>query len=591
MNFKLSIRRINPKFFICKRCISSTTLLYDKRTNSNTISQLSNLQKGNEIIKHIKDSYTQGNITFLEDYTKSNKEDLPSKFLRKKVPIDYLLKDLIEIMIKGDISLITNNIQTLKEEKLWPKRYIISTEINQIRRDFLHYLINYNHLSLATSLLLQFQQNHLSYHKSDITLLINAIKNSSIRDFPINSYCILQIIQHFNLTTMELYKCFQYLTSIQIGNYYSNYLFFKLHRENMLVEFNSKQFNKILISLLNLNLENQDIIKSLQIWKISKPLIQNLNQSQIKELTNLIVTIFKLYHDQPKIESEIENLPNFIKQTSEFLNYDLDYYSNHSPTSFKNLIKNLSSPLKRSTLTSLLKGFIKIEDEINAEKIIETIFQTSNLNQDELNIIVEKLLAENKLNEALSMIRRMSLEISKKSYLTIFKKFETFEDNDQKIYDFYKELYLKFMKLDPGDEVLKEFTVSIIEKLSKIDNKQATRYLIKFMKLTDFQNYQINKIENFINFQKYNMLNEFKNLISLDHFAIVSCLKIISKQAVSQKDYIILNWVINEFRKLGWEISTIVEYLLYFDSNNNLRKMMKKRAFIDVDSKNADDLG
>lgn len=71
----------------------------------------------------------------------------------------------------------------------------------------------------------------------------------------------------------------------------------------------------------------------------------------------------------------------------------------------------------------------------------------------------------------------MNLETSKFSYLMMFK--HTWKNRDQA---FFKELYLKFMNLNRDDLLLELFTIELIRAISTINNRQAVRYYVNFIK-------------------------------------------------------------------------------------------------------------
>ncbi|KAI5957798.1 RCY1 [Candida theae] len=564
------------------RCFTTKLPLPVYDTAFSRIEHLSKLKSTYDIVKELKDTYSSINATFIQDLIsavpESNKENaaLPFNVLRNEKVKEYLLKDCCEIVMKDDPKLILGSLGILHRAKILPKYKYQSQDANGLRMEFLHLLMDGNHVSLSTMCILNFIHNGIDVPYSTIRLFIDIISSSSLRNFSMNAYCLLQILQTSpRIDTSELFTSLMFLSSNSNGNYFANHLLFKYAGDDKFRNMPSFQQHQVLLSMLQLNLENSDAIKALQIWQLAKPIVlANVpSANQVSSYVEKVVTAFQLHHDPHLIEEELANLPSCI-DTDYMVDFKLFFYAQYSAEKFNVLTKALRSPLRRTSLTSLLKSFIQLRDETNAEKIMETIFAHSTINSAELNTIVEKLLQQSKVSEAASTMRRMSLEITKASYLSMFKY--TWMNKDQV---FFKELYLKFMKLKRDDPTLESFTISLIEAISSINNRQAIRYYTKFLKMVSFQNSKTNQLYQQVDFKRYGLLDEFSQLICLTPFGMVECLKVLSKEAINNRDDISLRWCIEEFRKSGWDVRTVIEYLEYFDNQGYLKEVLKARAF------------
>ncbi|KAI5967965.1 hypothetical protein CANMA_002733 [Candida margitis] len=572
-------QRIPQSNFICIRCLS--TKIYN--TASSRIQHLSQLRSTYDIVKGLKDIYAAADTTFIEDLStklaKSNDKDveLPLNILRNDSVNEYMLKDCCDIILKDDnVDLILNSFSLLQRVHILPLYEFRGKDINILRMEFLQVLINENHVSLATTCVLNFVNNKIKVPYSLIKLLVNVISSSSLKEFPMNAYCLLQILRISpSINPSELFTSLIYLSSNAHGNYFANYLFFKYVGGEMFTKMSPRQQHQVVISMLQVNLENSDSIKARKVWQMAKPIV--LNHAPSLNLAALyvqkLIQTFQLHHNEALVDQELDNLPTCL-DTDDMIDYKLFFYAQFSADKFNTLVKSLRSPLRRSSLTSLLRGFVQLRDEANAEKIMETIFTHSTINDMESQTIVEKLLQQGKVSEALSMIRRMNLAVTKSSYLAVFK--HTWMNKDQAL---FRELYLKFMKLNRDDPILEQFTIELLRAISTTSNRQGVRYYTKFIKKVDFQPYKTNELYQMIDFKRYEFLDEFSQLLYLTPFGMIECVKILSKQALFYRDDISLRWCIEEFRKCGWDLTTIIEYLEYFDRNGYLRQTLKPRVF------------
>lgn len=576
----LQPERIRPCNFICTRCLSSKAPIYD--TTSSRIKHLSQLKSTYDIIKELKDVYSTIDSTFIQDVVtelaKSRNEEvkLPLNILRNAKAREYMLKDCCEIVMKDDVDLSLSSLGVLHRAKVLPRHEYQGKDANTLRMEFLQLLMNENQIALATMCILNYIVNDIEVPYPKIKLLIDIISSSSLTDFPMNSYCLLQVLRiSTRIDPLELFTSLMYLSSNVNGNYFANHLFFKYVDDEVFAKMSIQQQHWIILSMLEVNLENSDAIKALKIWQVAKPivLISAPSANQVSSYVEKLINAFQLHHNETLIEQEINNLPACL-DTDYMIDYKLFFYAQHSADKFHTLVKTLHSPLRRSSLTSLLRSFIQLRDESNAEKIVSTIFAHSTINSEELQTIVETLLQKGKVSEALSMVQRMNLETSKFSYLMMFK--HTWKNRDQA---FFKEFYLKFMNLNYDDLLLELFTIELIRAISTLNNRQAVRYYVNFLKKVDFRPYKTNELYQLIDFKRYGFLDEFSQLVRLTPFGMVECLKILSKQTVLDRDPISLRWCFEEFRKSGWEVSTIVEYLEHFDTDGYLRQILKERAF------------
>ena len=578
MYIRTPLRRILrslPGSFTCTRRVTTNSPSYD--TASARIQHLSELKSTYEIVKSLKDVYSTIDSTFIQDIAATYKEEkLPLNVLRNEKLKEYILKDCCELVLKDDANLIKNSFKILQRTGILPRYESQGVDAASLRMEFLQFMMNENRISLATICILSFTDHDINVPYSTTKLFIDVISSSPFRDFSTNAYCLLQVLRiTTRIDPTELFTSLMYLSSNVNGNYFANHLFFKCIEDGLFFEMSFAQQHSVILSMLEVNLENNDALMATKIWRIANPIVlrSTPSRSQVLSYVEKLTTAFQLYHDKNIIEKELDQLPACL-DTEFMIDYKLSFYSQHSRDKFDALVNILRSPLRRSSLTALLKSFIHLRDEANAEKIMETIFAHSSINCEELYTIVEKLLQQNKITEATSMIRRMSLETTKRSYLSVFK--HTWKNKDQV---FFKELYLKFMQLDCDDQVLEAFTIELIKAISSINNRQAIRYYTKFLKKVDFQPYKTNEFYQQIDFRRYGFLDEFAQLIRLTPFGMVECLKVMSKHAVNDGDDVSLRWCIEEFRKSGWRVDTIMDYLEYFDGNGYLRKTLKPRAF------------
>lgn len=89
--------------------------------------------------------------------------------------------------------------------------------------------MNENQIALATMCILNYIVNDIEVPYPTIKLLIDIISSSSLKDFPMNSYCLLQVLRiSTRIDPLELFTSLMYLSSNVNGNYFANYLFLSM---------------------------------------------------------------------------------------------------------------------------------------------------------------------------------------------------------------------------------------------------------------------------------------------------------------------------------------------------------------------------
>lgn len=137
---------------------------------------------------------------------------------------------------------------------------------------------------------------------------------------------------------------------------------FKYVDDEVFAQMSVQQQHWVILSMLEVNLENSDAIKALKIWQVAKPivLISAPSANQISSYAEKLINAFQLHHNETLIEQEINNLPACL-DTDYMIDYKLFFYAQHSADKFHTLVKTLHSPLRRSSLTSLLKALFNFE--------------------------------------------------------------------------------------------------------------------------------------------------------------------------------------------------------------------------------------
>ena len=167
--------------------------------------------------------------------------------------------------------------------------------------------------------------------------------------------------------------------------------------------------------------------------------------------------------------------------------------------------KNL---INRKNLSHLFVGFLNLNDEINSNKILETIHkQYSNpniyystgtgtdnnnnnnsfLNQYEINEIIKKLLtSHNDIIKSLELIENLSWNHCKWSYLEIFNYILVNATSEQQkdVEKFLKDFQLRLVENFKNEIFLEELTIIILKHISIMDNRDAIRLYNKILKLS-----------------------------------------------------------------------------------------------------------
>lgn len=465
-----------------------------------------------------------------------------------------------------------NNIlhKTVFDSILYIKNNKESLEIEKIKALLANLLIHQTLLSgdyiLSSSFALHFKNQGINITESTLKLMLHTLALNEFAN-SYNSYIIFKIIEEFNiddnLKLNEKMQLLVYLSSDKSSPFYANLFYEKyFSKEEKAKLFSIEEFRNDIINFIRINFDFGNYRKSQTLWIQLNHALLCQNKSYIQITKRILQRIIN--SNDSSIEKIICVLPEVVLKTQEVSDLMLVYYGKEANKNDKfNLeLKNLSPPLRRLTLSLLFEAFLLQNNEKAAEKILQSIFNSTNgINEKEFNIIVQKLLNQDNIEEAINMVKKSESNISRLACINIISKLLSMS-NTKKNTNRITEVLAEIRKNNNGlhHEYLTEI---ILSHLSTRVSNRACRGL--FTKILRFSlNNNVN-FERQLHMEKYGLPNELRFFLKINEKNHISCLRIILEQAILDEDETTLLWVIDEMRFAGMLLDHILLELPHTD--------------------------
>lgn len=223
--------------------------------------------------------------------------------------------------------------------------------------------------------------------------------------------------------------------------------------------------------------------------------------------------------------------------------YALRHYGATRATQFDELLKRLEPPLRRSTLLVLFESFLTHNYGVAADRILQSILDTPNgVSSADFNVIITKLLNQNKLDTAIDMVLKTDVMVAKDAYVTVFSKL--LHEKHPTAQHFYRKMTVEFRAfVTIKDPVLAKLTTTLLLYISHhVDNHWAREMYI----LSAYPENQRRTLD----LLALHIPNEFNQLFDMSTNQI-ECLKIMAEKAVVASDTEMVAWTAFEMRVAG----------------------------------------
>lgn len=464
-----------------------------------------------------------------------------------------LLNDALKMLLLGNHKGVIRLIQELKEN-VHPLQLETLDGLREEKHtlgDFLvlHTVLGGDYLmAVSYSMTLATNGIHISTNTME-TLMRALIVDKSPNSLNYNSYTIFKVIEDFQAIDHDLLLQILKYMSCNKYIYFTNQFFTKLAKSEIFPELLEHQnFNDTLHEVILSNLQQGNSESALDLWSRYYTLTPG-NNAQID-----LITLLLNQSSPQSIELILSNLPDEVAYHPEILDLVLEHYGVHNQPKFNELVKRLSNPLRRSSVSALFKSFLHQKKQQYSEKMLELIFKSSTglTPKDYQNIVLE-LLEQDNLSQCIDMLKTTDVNVLKLAYVSVLQqilKGSTPERLTQ-YHDFFKELQVKFLLLNEDDEAYGLFIRSIVQYLSLgVNNRLARSTYIKIGNRKS------------INFKRVGLIDDFNKLIGEMHMkGKIQCLEIISKQAMKEEDLSAIKWTIDEMRFLGLSVKEILSLL------------------------------
>lgn len=407
---------------------------------------------------------------------------------------------------------------------------------------------------------------------TELPLLLRTLCIANNQKFAYNSYTILKLIEVFGVEFNEVNLIIDHMIQEKESAYFANITLAKLSKF-----YSHPEFLEIATKVMEKNIECGSLHKALKLWKKYVPVnkVDFVYTKHPALFKKMIIASMEL-EEQAILSEFIDSLPELILAKPDLIDQSLKYFGNikQSTSQFELLVKQLQPPLNRLSLSVLFESFLMQNNEVAADRFLQTILNSKNgITYKDFNAIINKLLRQGKLDSCISMIKQSDVQISKKAYVSVLKYVLFHHVSTDLKTDFINNLISLFKKLSPSDQALQELTrVLMVYLLNTINNRLSRRLYETFSSQSVYD--RVSKQT--FSFKRFYIPDGMNSLIRVDGANRLPCLKIIGKRAVVDEDSELLQWTINEMRTVG---GTLDEILACFHEQDSkfLRSLLKEQ--------------
>lgn len=447
---------------------------------------------------------------------------------------------------------------------------------------------------ILATLLLFSSRSQLSISQTTVEKILLALSASHPLKSNYNNYAILKVLNTMCDMNLEPGFYLRLITNVSQGAndpFFPNILF--LHALK-LFNFLSNTFTENIDSLrhlIHINLEHGNTSRALMIWKLCYKHDSEFALRNISIFKRLFAAADKSTQSNLLKEyfpSELQNHPSIFDSILSF------YGQNPETTSkFSNLAKSITPPISRSLLSSLLASFLVQRRTKEVKQLTKAINNSQGgLLPAELNAMIEELLKNSDLSEAIRIVVYYNVLVSKQGLVRI-ADYLLSKDLDGVVVDLEPE--------DPLNEVLKDYVPQedsmndselsndaqlpnlknhailnfVGTELSRLENDRAlcdfTVVLTKYLSQKYgsgvgrrlFMNRDRERAQGFtFDFVRFGLPKIFASNLRIDRRNRLACIGAILSQAKQEKDRISIEWCIAEFRKSGLLVEDIIDTYL-----------------------------
>ncbi|KAG7661521.1 RCY1 [[Candida] subhashii] len=537
-----------------------------------------------------------------EDFDLESDEPYPKNEFIRGFPrhkfSTYLFEDICQIILQDDYELLRDIVSLLYRLGILTESQVNLLSIIEDKKSFMSEMnkriiesaLQKQKTNIATEFVLQLTKTYqIEVHPESIDLLVLTLTSGLHEDFIKDSYITTQFVHHFgirNLTVTQVDRILQFFCSKPRGMYFANFLFEKLVKLKQLEgysRFQPIEFSNTVKALMQSYADNYNIDTAFRVWKQVSPYIEDKSE--------LVPILVQLFIDAPveyaaDIGDVLSNLPAESLNSEEMIDFQLSFFASDPKLSqhFELLANRLQPPLKRTTMSSLLKAFLAMNKQSNAQKTIEAIFKHGGgTSPEDVNCIVERLLKQDKLGECMDMVERMEFEISRLACVSILRyMLLNVNISTTKNREFLDRLFLGLVDLQDANtnELL---TIALIEvAVAKVPIDEAVMlYNAIAQVVTLHKRFRVGENNYNCKLNTISIPEKFERVLHLSLKGQAKCLEHILIKALKEEDPLHLSYIMGLFRSLGWNYTSILNLLRRYDQNGYLERAIKSEILRD----------
>ncbi|KAK6205454.1 uncharacterized protein RJT21DRAFT_15982 [Scheffersomyces amazonensis] len=508
-----------------------------------------------------------------------------------------IMNDLIELIRRGEYYHVSRFLHTLIRMQLANRELIRELVVKKSHENMgPEQLLKL----LAQCIILQTQSVGDYIYAARVVLLFQEEMNLGISPFikdPIlrglatctdhtsiyASFALLKIIQTMDFLDVSSSTVFQILEFF-VNNktiYFSNkFLEMIIERGSLqrLHYHNPQQYSTVMMELINQNLHDGIYDVAFKWWMELTKVISNTDH-------NIETTYIKLlkYSPNPQTTKQlIKSTENLNIKSTDVTDMLIEKLGTDSKTFnepiYQKLFRTLTPPMRRSTMSSLLKTFLYQNNESATHKILQLIFKSKNgIEPIDLKSYVDRLLQEGELDKCIQMVEASSISVSRLAYVSVIRyMFENEEDLEIRR-SFLEEYSRRALKLRKSDESLAQLGCEIIRYYCNRYSNRAAKKLYTTMNaytskpIIDLNDHLYDKLS----FAKFKIPNQFKDILTMTQSSRRDSLDIIVSKAIKEQDETTVIWAIDEMRYIGLDVRDILNHLHKRDNSGYIMSILK----------------
>lgn len=400
---------------------------------------------------------------------------------------------------------------------------------------------------LAASFLVSCGQYGVTGRKTTISAIIRALSVSTRDTDTYNAYTILVLVEaNASLISAHDYKAaIDYAMSLPACPYMANLIAEKYFSQT---QKRDGTLDETLTQLVLENLNYHNVRAAVRIW--------NEIQSETAPTSTSALLEYMNEHSQDNnwtLANSVLTRIDLKSPPKELVDVLVKLYSTMGrPDQLRAMTRTLKSPLSRRALSALLQQFCDQNDFNRAQRITQTIMRADfKLTLEDMSNMVSTLIRLDRVEDALTILRRMDLNVTALGYVRLVDHVLTSGNDDFGILELASRV---IQSSQDGNVVNELFYVALMHIHRSSGLRSAKRFYMRYSS-GHYKRFSLGQ------------LAPLYPSLKLRETAKLKCLQHLMLSGIAEEDHSTVKWAFAEMRAVGAFAQDIISIIQDYNSD------------------------